>query len=61
MYATHRRPLMALVLGAVLLVIAVGLIWAAFPDLQPVLLVGGLVATAVVYAVLYLLERRRHW
>jgi len=59
----HRRPrVIAPVLGAVLLALVLVVIWAAMPEavLLPVLLLA-VAAEMILYGVLYLIQRRRHW
>jgi uncharacterized membrane protein len=59
---THPgRTLSVLVIGSVAVLGALGLVLAAEPDAAPAILLVGVVASLILYGVMYLIERRRHW
>ena len=59
---THPgRTLSVLVIGSVAVLGAVGLVLAAEPDAAPAILLIGVVASLILYGVMYVIERRRHW
>ena len=60
---THTRPtIMSPILGAVLLALALIIVWAAVPDaLLVFILLFGVVAELLLYGIMYVIERRRHW
>jgi hypothetical protein len=61
MHARPGRTLSLLVIAAVGLTLAVGLVLAVEPDTQPAILLVGAVASVVLYGIIYAVERRRHW
>jgi hypothetical protein len=61
MRAHPGRTLSVLVIAAVALAVALGLVLAVEPGAQPAILLVGLVATLVLYGVGYVVQRRRHW
>jgi len=61
MSAHPGRTLSVLVIAGVALAIALGLVLAVDPAAQPVILLVGVVASLILYGVMYLVERRRHW
>jgi len=59
---THPgRTLSVLVIGSVAVLGALGLVLAAEPDAAPAILLIGVVASLILYGVMYVIERRRHW
>jgi uncharacterized membrane protein len=50
-----------LVIAAVALAVAFALVLAVEPGAQPAVLLVGVVATLVLYGVMYVVQRRRHW
>jgi uncharacterized membrane protein len=62
MHAQPRSHLFMPIVGAVVLALALMIVWAAAPEiiLVPVLLVV-VAAELILYGVLYALQRRRHW
>ena len=61
MHARPGRSLGLLVIVAIGLTLALGLVFAVAPETQPVILLVGAVACVVLYGVIYVVERRRHW
>lgn len=61
MHSQPARTLTELVVVFAVVAGAFTLVWFAAPDLQPALLVGALVVTGLLYAGMYLVQRRRHW
>jgi hypothetical protein len=61
MHAHPGRTLSLLVIVAVAIAAALGLVLAVEPGAEPAIVLVGAVATLVVYGVFYLVERRRHW
>jgi hypothetical protein len=61
MRAHPGRTLSVLVIVAVALAVALALVLAVEPGLQPAILLVGVVATLVLYGVMYVVQRRRHW
>jgi hypothetical protein len=61
MSAHPGRTLSVMVIAAVALAIALGLVLAVDPAAQPVILLVGVVASLILYGVMYVVERRRHW
>ena len=53
--------LSALVIGSVAVLGALGLVLAVEPRTAPVIILVGAVAGLVLYGVMYVIERRRHW
>jgi len=62
MHAVRQPTVMGLTFGAVLLALVLVGFWAAVPTapLGLILLVG-VVAEGIIYGVLYVVQRRRHW
>jgi hypothetical protein len=59
---THPgRTLSVLVIGSVAVLGAVGLVLAAEPDAAPAIILVGVMASLILYGVMYVIERRRHW
>lgn len=59
---THPgRTLSVLVIAAVAVLGALGLILAIEPGAAPAILVIGVVASLILYGLMYVVERRRHW
>ena len=59
---THPgRTLSVLVIGSVAVLGALGLVLAVEPDAAPAILLVGVVAVLILYGVMYVIERRRHW
>jgi hypothetical protein len=61
MRARPGRTLSLLVIVAIGMTLALGLVLAVAPETQPVILLGGAVACVVLYGIIYVVERRRHW
>jgi hypothetical protein len=55
------RTLSVLVIAAVALAAALGLVLAVEPAAEPAIVLVGAVVALILYGVLYLVERRRHW
>jgi hypothetical protein len=55
------RTLSVLVMAAVAVVCALGLILAVEPGAAPAILMVGVVASLILYGFMYVVERRRHW
>jgi hypothetical protein len=62
MHAQRRPTVIGLIFGAVLLTLVLVGFWAVVPaaPLGLILLVG-VVAEVIIYGVLYVVQRRRHW
>jgi hypothetical protein len=59
---THPgRTLSLLVIAAVAVLAALGLVLVVTPEAQPAIVVVGVVAGLVLYGVMYVAQRRRHW
>ena len=59
---THPgRTLSVLVIGSVAVLGALGLVLAAEPDAAPAIILVGVMASLILYGVMYVIERRRHW
>ena len=61
MRAHPGRAMSWLVIAAVAVLAAVGLVLAVAPEAQPAILVIGVVAGLVLSSVMYVVQRRRHW
>ena len=61
MRAHPGRTLSVLVIAAVAVLGALGLVLAVEPEAQPAILLVGVVAGLILYGVMYVVERRRHW
>lgn len=61
MHTHPSRTLLVSFVGAVLVLAAVGVVWALLPDAAGGLLLAGFAVAAIVYLAIYVLERRRHW
>jgi hypothetical protein len=59
---THpERTLSVLVIGSVAVLGAVGLVLTVEPGATPTIILVGAVAGLILYGVMYVIERRRHW
>jgi len=60
---THPRlHVMTPIVVAVLLALILIVLWAAVPeDLQGAVLLFGIAAEAILYGLLYVVQRKRHW
>jgi len=60
---THPRlHVMTPIVVAVLLALVLVVVWAAVPeDLQGAVLLVGIASEAILYGILYTVQRRRHW
>jgi uncharacterized YccA/Bax inhibitor family protein len=59
---THPgRTLSVLVIGSVAVLGAVGLVLTVEPGAAPTITLVGAVAGLILYGVMYVIERRRHW
>jgi hypothetical protein len=59
---THPgRTLSVLVIGSVAVLGAVGLVLTVEPGATPTITLVGAVAGLILYGVMYVIERRRHW
>jgi len=60
---THPRlHVLTPIVVAVLLALVLVVVWAAVPeDQQGAVLLVGIVAEVVLYGILYMVQRRRHW
>jgi len=54
------RTLTVLVIAAVGVALALGLVLAVEPEAEPAVLLVGVVATLILYGVIYVVERGRH-
>ena len=61
MRAHPGRTLSVLVIAAVAVLCALGLVLAVEPGAAPAILVVGVVASLGLYGLMYVVERRRHW
>lgn len=62
MLARPRPMRTRLVIGAVLIAVALLAVWVVAPEVTLViLLLLGAAAEMILYAVLYVIQRRRHW
>jgi hypothetical protein len=61
MHAHPGRTLSLLVIVGVAIATALGLVLAVEPGAEPAIVLVGVVASAVLYGVIYIVERRRHW
>ena len=62
MHADRRPTVMRLIFGAVLLALVLVGFWAAVPAaLLGLIVLVGVVAEGIIYGVLYVAQRRRHW
>lgn len=62
MHADRRPTVMRLIFGAVALAFVLVGFWAVVPAAPLVLiLLVGVVAEGIIYGVLYVVQRRRHW
>ena len=61
MRAHPGRAMSWLVIAAIALLAAVGLVLAVAPEAQPAILLVGVVAGLILYCVMYVVQRRRHW
>jgi hypothetical protein len=59
---THPgRTLSVLVIGSVAVLGALGLVLTVGPGIEPAIILVGVMAGLVLYGVMYVVERRRHW
>jgi hypothetical protein len=59
---THPgRTLSVLVIGSVVVLGALGLVLIVEPGAAPAIMLVGVVAGLVLYGVMYMIQRRRHW
>jgi hypothetical protein len=59
---THPgRTLSVLVIGSVALLGALGLVLTIEPGIEPAIILVGVMAGLVLYGVMYVVERKRHW
>ena len=61
MRAHPGRTLSVLVIAAVGVVVALGLVLAVEPAAEPAVLLVGVMAGLILYGVMYVVERGRHW
>jgi hypothetical protein len=61
MRAHPGRWLGVLVIAAVGVAVALGLVLAVEPAAEPAVLLVGVMAGLILYGVMYVVERRRHW
>ena len=61
MHAHPSRTLMLSFVGAVLVLVGFGVVWALVPDAQGGLLLAGGAAAMIFYVAIYAVQRRRHW
>lgn len=61
MRAHPGRTLSLLVIVGVAIAAALGLVLAVEPGAEAAIVLVGAVASAVLYGVIYIVERRRHW